>query len=428
MSEFVIDRVWAIQVLDSRGDPTVEVVVTTKGGGVGRGMAPAGASRGSREAQELRDGGRKYLGRGVERAIEAVDRYIAPAITGMSSYRFREVDEKMVEVDGTPDMSRLGTNATTATSLAVINAAANTSGLPLFEFLGGRKSRLLPTPLMNIINGGAHAGNELSFQEFMIAPVGASSFSEALRIAVEVYKTLKEYLKSVYGPMATNVGDEGGFAPPMKSVREAVEAIVKAVTRAGYEAGKDVVLALDAAASQIYRDGKYVVDHKEITAEDLLELYVKLVEEFPIVSVEDPFAEEQPTYFKELKDRLKGKALVIGDDLTVTNAELISKYLLEGTIDGAIIKVNQVGTFTRAERSMVTLRELGGRAIVSHRSGETEDATIAHIAVAYETGLIKAGAPARGERTSKYNELLRIEDYLSGEAVYAGPRFLGQHS
>jgi len=424
VSEFVIDRVWALQVLDSRGDPTVEVVVTTKGGGVGRGIAPAGASRGSREALELRDGGRKYLGRGVEKAVEAVNKYIAPAIIGMSSYRFREVDRRMIEVDGTPNMSRLGANATTATSFAVLNAAANTEGLPLFEFLGGRRSRLLPTPLMNVINGGAHAGNELSFQEFMIVPVGASTFSEALRVAVEVYKTLKGYLKEVYGPMATNVGDEGGFAPPMKSVREALEALVKAVTRAGYEVGKDVLLALDVAASQIYRDGKYVVDRSEMTAEELLELYLRLAEEFPIASIEDPFAEDQPRYFKELRDKLKGRSLVIGDDLTVTRAELVSEYFLGGVIDGTIIKVNQVGTFTEAERSITTLKELGGRAIISHRSGESEDTTIAHIAVAYEIGLIKTGAPARGERTSKYNELLRIEDYLSGDAIYAGSKFL----
>ncbi|MEM1893343.1 MAG: phosphopyruvate hydratase [Sulfolobales archaeon] len=424
MSEFIIEYVKALQILDSRGDPTVEVSVVTRGGGYGRGIAPAGATRGLREAVEARDGGSKYLGRGVERAVEAVRRYIAPAIMGMSSYRFREVDRKILEVDGTQNKSRLGGNAITATSLAVINAAADTARVPLFEFLGGRRARVLPVPLMNIINGGAHAGNELSFQEFMIAPVGASTFSEAIRVAVEIYKSLKNYLKRAYGPSAINVGDEGGFAPPMRRVREALEAIVKATSEAGYRAGEDVLLAVDVAASQVYRDGLYFVDGSFIEGSKLLELYVNLIDEFPIASIEDPFAEDHPQYFRDLKLSLKGRALVIGDDLTVTNASLISKYLSENAIDGAIIKVNQVGTFTEAEEAIELLTQFGGKAIVSHRSGETEDTTIAHVAVAYGTGLIKTGAPARGERTSKYNELLRIEDYLSGEAVYAGRRAL----
>ncbi|MEM4659786.1 MAG: phosphopyruvate hydratase, partial [Sulfolobales archaeon] len=327
MSEFIIEYVKALQILDSRGDPTVEVSVVTRGGGYGRGIAPAGASRGLREAVEARDGGSKYLGRGVERAVEAVRRYIAPAITGMSSYRFREVDRKILEVDGTQNKSRLGGNAITATSLAVINAAADTARVPLFEFLGGRRARILPVPLMNIINGGAHAGNELSFQEFMIAPVGASTFSEAVRVAVEIYKSLKNYLKRAYGPAAINVGDEGGFAPPMRRVREALEAIVKATSEAGYRAGEDVLLAVDVAASQVYRDGLYFIDGSFIEGSKLLELYVNLIDEFPIASIEDPFAEDHPQYFRDLKLSLKGRALVIGDDLTVTNASLISKYL-----------------------------------------------------------------------------------------------------
>ncbi len=426
VSEFAIEHVRALQVLDSRGDPTVEVVVVTKGGGCGRGTAPAGASRGLREAVELRDGGRRYLGRGVESAVAAVNRYIAPAIVGMSSHRFREVDRRIIEVDGTPNKSRLGANATTATSLAVVNAAADTAGLPLFEFLGGRLARTLPVPLMNIINGGAHAGNELSFQEFMVAPVGASTFSEALRMAVEVYKTLKELLKKTYGPQAINVGDEGGFAPPMRETREALEAIARAVSEAGYEVGEDFVLAIDAAASHSYRDGAYLVDGRRLESDGLLELYASIVSEFPVVSIEDPFAEDQPHYFRELRSALGGRALVIGDDLTVTRAELVSRHFSEGAIDGAIVKINQVGTLVEAEESIELLKRLGGRAIVSHRSGETEDASIAHIAVAYGTGLIKTGAPARGERTSKYNELLRIEDYLSGDSRYAGRGALGR--
>ncbi|MCX8184563.1 MAG: phosphopyruvate hydratase [Sulfolobales archaeon] len=420
MSEFIVEYVRALQVLDSRGDPTVEVNVATRGGGFGRGIAPAGASRGLREAIEIRDGGREYLGRGVERAVESVNKYIAPAIVGMSSYRFRDIDRKLVEIDGTQNKSKLGSNAITATSLAVVNAAADTAGVPLFEFLGGRWARSLPVPLLNIINGGTHAGNELSFQEFMIAPVASSTFSEAIRVAVEVYKTLKEYLKKAYGPASINVGDEGGFAPPMREVREALKAITKAVENAGYRVGEDIFLALDVAASQIYRDGFYLVDGKKISSEDLLKLYIDLVGEFPIISIEDPFAEDQPDYFRELRSELRGRALVIGDDLTVTNAEIISKYFVEGAIDGAIIKINQVGTLTEAERAIEVLKGLRGRAIVSHRSGETEDVSIAHIAVAYGTGLIKTGAPARGERTSKYNELIRIENYLSGDAVYTG--------
>lgn len=424
MSEFVIEYVKALQVLDSRGDPTVEVDVVTRGGGFGRGLAPAGASRGLREAAEVRDGGRKYLGRGVGRAVESVNKYIAPAIVGMSSYRFREVDGRILEIDGTQNKSKLGGNATTATSLAVINAAADTAGIPLFEFLGGRQARILPVPLMNVINGGAHAGNALSFQEFMIAPASASTFSEAVRVGIEIYKTLKDYLKRAYGPASINVGDEGGFAPPMKEVREAFEALVKAISEAGYRAGEDVLLAVDVAASQIYREGRYVVDGRSIDVSELLDVYKNLAEEFPIASIEDPFAEDQPDYFRVLKSGLGSKTLVIGDDLTVTNAELIYSYFSEGTIDGAIIKINQAGTFTEAERAIEVLRRLGGKAVVSHRSGETEDASIAHVAVAYGTGLIKTGAPARGERTSKYNELLRIEDYLSGEAIYAGTEAL----
>jgi enolase len=423
-SRYSIRYVKALQVLDSRGDPTVEVHVVTEGGGFGRGIAPAGASRGHREAVEVRDGGRAYGGRGVLKAVEAVNKYIAPAILGADASNFREVDRRMIQLDGTPNKSRLGANATTATSLAVVSAAASTAGQPLFEFLGGRRARTLPVPMMNVINGGVHAGNELAFQEFMVLPVGASTFSEALRMGVEVYKSLREYLKRIYGVGAVNVGDEGGFAPPMRRVREALEALVRAVESAGYGVGSDVVLALDVAASQLYRDGSYWVDGARLGADELLELYVRLVEEFPIASIEDPFSEEDAGYFRKLREALRGRALVIGDDLTVTNARLVELHVAEGRVDGAIVKVNQVGTLTEAEEAIETLRRLGRKAVVSHRSGESEDTAIAHIAVAYETGLIKCGAPARGERTSKYNELLRIEDYLSGDARYPGLRAL----
>ncbi|HDN76132.1 MAG TPA: phosphopyruvate hydratase [Acidilobales archaeon] len=418
--DFDIEFVKALQVLDSRGDPTVEVIVVTEGGGVGRGIAPAGASRGRFEAIDLRDGGKAYLGRGVLRAVEAVNKYIAPAIRGMDSSRYRDVDKKIIEIDGTDNKSRLGGNATTATSLAVINAAADTADIPLFEFLGGKRARTLPTPLMNIINGGVHAGNELSIQEFMIVPVGADRFSEALRIAVEVYKNLRNVLKERYGSLAINLGDEGGFAPPLRNTEEALKALEDAIKRSGYVLGNDVVLALDAAASQFFINGKYRIDGKEISPYELLDFYLDIVSRYSIVSIEDPFSEDQPKMFRELKSKLKGKAIVIGDDLTVTRKDRVDRFFKEGCIDGAIIKINQVGTFSEAEDVIELLRIIGGKAIISHRSGETEDVSIAHIAVAYETGLIKAGAPARGERVIKYNELLRIEDYLAGDARYLG--------
>ncbi len=418
--DFDIEFVKALQVLDSRGDPTVEVIVVTEGGGVGRGIAPAGASRGRFEAIDLRDGGKAYLGRGVLRAVEAVNKYIAPAIRGMDSSRYRDVDKKIIEIDGTDNKSRLGGNAMTATSLAVINAAADTADIPLFEFLGGKRARTLPTPLMNIINGGVHAGNELSIQEFMIVPVGADRFSEALRIAVEVYKNLRNVLKERYGSLAINLGDEGGFAPPLRNTEEALKALEDAIKRSGYVLGNDVVLALDAAASQFFINGKYRIDGKEISPYELLDFYLDIVIRYSIVSIEDPFSEDQPEMFRELKSKLKGKAIVIGDDLTVTRKDRVDRFFKEGCIDGAIIKINQVGTFSEAEDVIELLRLIGGKAIISHRSGETEDVSIAHIAVAYETGLIKAGAPARGERVIKYNELLRIEDYLAGDARYLG--------
>lgn len=419
--EFDITYVKALQVLDSRGNPTVEVVVITEGGGYGRSIAPAGASRGKKEAIDLRDGGTRFFGMGVSKAVEAVNKVLSPALVGLNSSDYRRVDKKIIEVDGTQNKSRIGGNACVATSLANIKAAADTMGIPLFTFLGGFKARLLPTPLMNIINGGAHAGNELAFQEFMIIPVGADRFSEALRIGVEVYWSLKKFLKEKYGPGAINVGDEGGFAPPLKKVEDALEALSEAVKLAGYSLGNEVLVGIDAAASQFYdeKNNKYVVDKKSLSTEELLNTYLDLTTRYPIAYLEDPFYEEAPTAFGELRKHLR-KTLVIGDDLTVTREDLVTRYLKEGFIDGAIIKVNQVGTYTEAEDSVRVLLSNGGKAVISHRSGETEDNTIAHIAVGLETGLIKTGAPARGERTAKYNELLRIEDYLGEEALFAG--------
>jgi enolase len=422
MSAFTIADVYALQIIDSRGDPTVEVVVVTEGGGVGRAATPAGASRGRYEAVELRDGGRSWGGRGVSRAVENVNKFIAPAIKGLESNMYRVVDRKLLELDGTPNKSRLGANALTAVSLANVKAAADTLGVPLFQFLGGFKARLLPIPLMNLINGGAHAGNELTFQEFMVVPVGADKFSEALRMAVEVYKELRKYLKEKYGPSAINVGDEGGYAPPMRFVREALDALVNSIRRAGYSEGTDIYLALDAAASQFYDEGKnvYRVDGKELSSEDLLEYYRELVNQYPIKIIEDPFNEEAFQEFTKLRSYVKGQVLIIGDDLTVTNINRIKKAVSTDSIDGSIIKVNQVGTISESEECIEYLLNFGKKAIISHRSGDTEDNVIAHIAVAYGVGLIKTGAPARGERTSKYNELLRIEYWLGDEALYAG--------
>lgn len=422
MSAFTIADIYALHIIDSRGDPTVEVVVVTEGGGVGRAATPAGASRGRYEAVELRDGGRSWGGRGVSRAVENVNKFIAPAIKGLESNMYRVVDRKLLELDGTPNKSRLGANALTAVSLANVKAAADTLGVPLFQFLGGFKARLLPIPLMNLINGGAHAGNELTFQEFMVVPVGADKFSEALRMAVEVYKELRKYLKEKYGPSAINVGDEGGYAPPMRFVREALDALVNSIRRAGYSEGTDIYLALDAAASQFYDEGKnvYRVDGKELSSEDLLEYYRELVNQYPIKIIEDPFNEEAFQEFTKLRSYVKGQVLIIGDDLTVTNINRIKKAVSTDSIDGSIIKVNQVGTISESEECIEYLLNFGKKAIISHRSGDTEDNVIAHIAVAYGVGLIKTGAPARGERTSKYNELLRIEYWLGDEALYAG--------
>ena len=420
--EFDIVETKGLQVLDSRGNPTVEALIITEGGGYGRAIAPAGASRGKLEALDLRDGGRAYGGMGVLKAVEAINKYISPAINGMSSYEYRLVDKKIIEVDGTHNKSRLGGNACVATSLAVIKAAADTLGVPLFEFLGGRRARTLPTPLMNVINGGVHAGNNLSVQEFMIVPLGAETFSGALKIAVEVYKALKSYLKEKYGPSSINVGDEGGFAPPMNLTEEALDALEKSISKAGYSLGTDVSIALDAAATQFYdaNKNKYIIDGKELAPEELINHYEKILDSHEIILFEDPFSESMPEMFGELRKHTK--SLIIGDDITVTRKELIEKYSKKGFINGAIIKVNQIGTFSEAEDAINYLQRVGGKAIISHRSGETEDNTITHIAVAYGTGLIKTGAPARGERIAKYNELLRIEDYLGASAEYLGKK------
>jgi len=419
---FLIREVRAIQVLDSRGDPTIEVSIVTSGGGIGRAIAPAGASRGKYEAVEVRDvDSRMYKGRGVRRAVENVNNYIGPAIQGLDARRQREIDSVMIQIDGTPNKSRLGANAMIATSLAVAKAAADTAKLPLFQYLGGIHSRILPIPMLNIINGGVHAGNELSVQEFMIVPLGFDTFSDAIRAAVEVYKELKAVIKERYGPSAINVGDEGGYAPPMRLTDEALQALEMAVKRAGYELGKDIFISLDAAASQFYDEGSqtYDIDGRKLRREELLEYWLDLVSRYPILSIEDPFYEEDFDMYSELRRKTKGRTLIVGDDLTVTNIERLVKAIEKRAIDAVIVKPNQVGTLTETLDFIDLAKHNGIATIISHRSGESEDTSIAHLAVAVGGPFIKTGAPCRGERTAKYNELLRIEDYLGGEAIFA---------
>jgi enolase len=408
--------------LDSRGDPTVEVVVETIGGGIGRAIAPAGASRGRYEAVELRDGDMsRFKGRSVLKAVSNVVNYIAPAIQGMDVRRQREIDKVMIQLDGTPNKSRLGVNAILATSLAVAKAAADTARIPLFQYLGGVNAKALPIPMLNIINGGVHAGNELAVQEFMIVPIGFDAFSDAIRAAVEIYKELKAILKSKYGASAINVGDEGGYAPPMKYVREAVEVLKTAIKNCGYDSEKQVRISLDAAASQFYDEDKkvYRVDRNDLTEDKLIEYWRNLATEYSILSIEDPFYEESFEAYAQLRRELKDNVIIVGDDLLVTSVARLSTALKYGSISGVIVKPNQVGTLSETLDFIGVAKARGIHTIVSHRSGESEDSTIAHIAVAINGPFIKTGAPARGERTAKYNELLRIEKYLSGEAMYA---------
>ena len=408
-------------VLDSRGKPTVKVIVETNNG-FGYGYAPSGASRGEREAVELRDGGRKWRGLGVSRALAALENHVAPRLVGMDSRDQSRIDHLLIAIDGTPNKARIGGNTTTATSIAVARAASNTAGLELFEYLGGPMARLLPTPLLNIINGGVHAGNELSIQEFMIIPVGADSFHEAMRMAVETYWSLKDLLKEKYGLNAVNVGDEGGFAPPMKKTREALEALKQAIEKAGYRLEEDFYLGIDAAASQFY-DKKlniYRIDGVSMSREELLSYYEAIVDEYPIKYIEDPFDEDDWDGFKMITEKLGSRVLIVGDDLYTTNVKYLRKGIEMHATNAVLVKVNQVGTLTETFDFVREAYNHGMRAVISHRSGETEDPFIADLAVGLGTGLIKTGAPARGERTAKYNRLLEIEDMLAGEAEYAG--------
>lgn len=413
-SGFRIKMVKAYRVLDSRGNPTVSVRVVTEAGGVGVAYAPSGASKGMYEALEIRDGGTRFQGRDVSKAIENVNRIIAPSIVGMDSRRQRVIDEKINMIDGTGNKSRLGANATVATSLAVAKAAASTHGLPLYVYIGGYVANTLPVPMLNIINGGAHAGNKLDFQEYMIVPAGFDRFSEALRASVEVYHELKKILKERYGASAINVGDEGGFAPPLDNNIEPLNILVEAIGKAGYTPGGDIALALDVASSQFYDEEKkaYRVGGTYMSREDMIDLYVQLVDQYPIVSIEDPLHESDFEGFAALTKEIGSKVLIVGDDLFVTNPARLSKGIEIGSCNAILVKVNQIGTLTEAIDVVRLAKSSGYRAIISHRSGETEDTTISDLAVGLETGLIKTGAPARGERTSKYNRLLEIEEEL----------------
>ncbi|MFI0896012.1 phosphopyruvate hydratase [Streptomyces sp. NPDC020983] len=423
-----IDVVVAREILDSRGNPTVEVEVGLDDGSTGRAAVPSGASTGAFEALELRDGDKnRYQGKGVEKAVLAVIEQIGPELVGYDATEQRLIDQAMFDLDATPDKSSLGANAILGVSLAVAHAASEASDLPLFRYLGGPNAHVLPVPMMNILNGGSHADSNVDIQEFMIAPIGAESFSEALRWGAEVYHTLKGVLKA--RGLSTGLGDEGGFAPNLGSNREALDLIIEAVKQAGYTPGQDIALALDVAASEFYKDGSYAFEGKSRSAAEMTEYYAELVEAYPLVSIEDPLFEDDWDGWKTITDQLGAKVQLVGDDLFVTNPERLQKGIDSGTANALLVKVNQIGSLTETMDAVELAQRSGYKCMMSHRSGETEDVTIADLAVATNCGQIKTGAPARSERVAKYNQLLRIEEILDDAAVYAGrsafPRFKG---
>jgi enolase len=414
----IID-VRARQVLDSRGNPTVEAEVYLDSGVVGRGIVPSGASTGEREALELRDkNAHYYMGKSVLQAVDNVNSIIAKELIGLEVENQAELDELLIELDGTENKSRLGANAILAVSMAFARAYAQELGIPLFKYLGGEHGRVMPSPLMNIINGGVHADNNLDIQEFMIIPVFGDEFSETLRCGVEIYHTLKKVLKEK--GFSTNVGDEGGFAPSLRSNKEALDLIMEAIEKTNYKPGEDVLLALDAASSEFYDNGKYFIEGRELSAEELVAYYERLIEEYPVISIEDPMAENDWEGWKLITERLGDKVQLVGDDLFTTNPKILEKGIEEGIANSILIKLNQIGTVTETLDTIRLAQDNGYTYIISHRSGETEDTFISHLAVATNSGQIKTGAPARGERTAKYNELLRIEDYLAETAIYKG--------
>lgn len=417
-----IRHVTARQIIDSRGNPTVEVEVSLESGAQGRAAVPSGASTGEKEAIELRDGDKKrWMGKGVSKAVNNVTKTIAPKILGMEALDQAGIDHTMIELDGTKTKGKLGANAILGVSLAVAKAAANETGQPLYRYLGGTNARVLPVPLMNIINGGAHADNRLDLQEFMIMPVGAPRFSEALRMATEVFHTLKALLKKK--GLNTAVGDEGGFAPDLQSNEEALALIMQAIEDAGYRPGQDIALALDCAASELYEKGRYVLEaekNPERSSEDMVSYYGKLLDRYPILSIEDGLSELDWKGWKILTEKLGKRVQLVGDDIFVTNVEIFAKGIKEGIGNSILIKLNQIGTLTETLDAIELAKRAGYTAIISHRSGETEDTTIADVAVATNSGLIKTGSLSRTDRVAKYNQLLRIEDELGGAAVYRG--------
>jgi enolase len=415
-----IEAITALEVLDSRGNPTISVTVET-GGEVGTAIVPSGASTGAHEAVELRDGDPdRFGGKGVLNAIANVEGEIAAAVEGHNVLDQGGLDRTLIDLDGTPNKGRLGANAILGVSLGAAHAAANTMGLPLYRYLGGAQANLLPLPMANILNGGAHADNNVDVQEFMVCPVGAATFAEGLRATAEVYHALKKVLHAQ--KLATGVGDEGGFAPELKSNEEALQAIVRAIGDAGYQAGRDVALALDPAASEFYEKGSYKLagEGRKLSSKEMVDLYAGWVEKYPIVSIEDGMAEDDWEGWKALTDRLGDRVQLVGDDLFVTNVTRLAEGIQRGVANSVLVKVNQIGTLTETLQTIEMARAAGYSAVISHRSGETEDTTIADIAVATGAGMIKSGAPARSERVAKYNRLLRIEAELGGSARYAG--------
>jgi enolase len=413
-----IELVTAREILDSRGNPTVEVELVLDDGSSGRAAVPSGASTGAFEAVELRDGDDRYGGKGVQQAVAAVTERIADEIIGYEASEQRLLDQKLIEIDGTPDKSSLGANAILGVSLATARAAAESAGLALFRYVGGPTAHILPVPMMNILNGGAHADTSVDIQEFMIAPVGAPTFREALRWGAEVYHELKKVLKG--RGLVTSIGDEGGFAPDLPNNREALDLILQAIEAAGFAPGDDIALALDVAATEFFSDDAYAFEKQSRSGEQMSAYYTELVDAYPIVSIEDPLAEDDWAGWKTLTQSLGSRVQLVGDDLFVTNPERLERGVREGCANALLVKVNQIGTLTETLDAVALAHRSGYRTMMSHRSGETEDTTIADLAVALDCGQIKTGAPARSERVAKYNQLLRIEEQLDDAARYAG--------
>jgi enolase len=416
-----IQRVHAREVLDSRGQPTVEVEVTLKSGVIGRATVPSGASTGVHEAVELRDGGKRFLGKGVARAVAHVNQKIAPRLRGKEAREQTAIDQVMLQLDGSPNKGKLGANAILGVSLAVAHAQAKAQGLSLYRYLGGSAAKTLPVPMLNVVNGGAHADNNVDVQEFMIVPYGMRSFADALRGAAEIFQTLKKVLHD--RSLSTSVGDEGGFAPQVKSNAEAIELLLEGIGEAGYKAGSQVALALDVASSEFYEDGRYVFkksDGQKRTRDEMIQMYEDWVRQYPIISIEDGFAEDDWEGWRMMTQALGKKIQLVGDDLFVTNQARLKQGIASRVANSILVKVNQIGSLTETLETMNLAKQSGYTTVISHRSGETEDVTIADLAVATNAGQIKTGAPCRGERTAKYNQLLRIEEELGKRAVFAG--------